>query len=144
MVRAYKSKSFFAYEQDDFNLLAEPGAVTNFTWNTHGDSDFFWEKFSVFAAPADPSAIPVTSTRDGQYVPNIRMQLTNQTTGRQLSNVPIALANVDSFLQFNPVPMIWPKKSNLQIQLTCDGVFESGSAVWAIIQMSFLGTKAFH
>jgi hypothetical protein len=71
------------------------------------------------------------------------MTLTNVTTGRAFSNNPVPLPNIDGYLQFNPEPMIWPRKSTLQVTLNNETVFSSGSGAFAIIQLSFMGTKGF-
>ena len=141
----YNFKSFFTYQSDNFNLgilIDTPSNQATFDFNTQGDSDFFWEKFAVLALPPDPSDLPESSTRSNDIVAGITMSLTNITTGRSLSNAPIPLANVDGYLQFQPVPMIWPKRSTLQVTLTNLSNF-TGSGAFAIVSLSFHGTKAF-
>src|SRR5271169_932410 len=142
----YSSKSLFIYQSDNFNLDiltgANPTAIFNF--NTQGDSDFFWEKFAVLALTADPSDVPEGTTRDGDQIPGVTMSLVNTTTGRALSNNPVPLPNIDGYLQFQPEPMIWPKRSTIQVTLTNETFFEgTSSGAFAIISLSFIGTKAF-
>jgi hypothetical protein len=143
----YSSKSLFVYQSDNFNLAifgTVPGSTATFNFNTQGDSDFFWEKFAVLALAPDPSSPPVpqSTTRDGDQLAGVTMTLVNTTTGRALSNNPVPLPNIDGFLQFHPEPMIWPKRSTIQITLENETEF-TGSGAFAIISLSFIGTKAF-
>ncbi len=164
----YSTKSFFVYESEiyDFNGLSLPPAPTaQLTFNTHGDSDFFWQKFAVQALSYYSVAnVGEATTRgepdwasnplgqggigDGDYLATLAFSLTNSTTGRSLSAVPIGLPNVDGYLQFQDVPMVWPKKSSININITQEGVvpIPAGSATggFYVIHFSFLGTKAFH
>jgi hypothetical protein len=143
----YSSKAFFVYQSDNFNLAILGGGLAStatFDFNTQGDSDFFWEKFAVLALAPDPSnpPVPESTTRANDLVAGVTMTLTNTTTGRSLSNAPVPLPNIDGFLQFHPEPMIWPKRSTLQVTLTNEITFPSSGA-FAIISLSFMGTKAF-
>ena len=141
----YKEKSFFTYQSDNFNLsiLSGSAPTATFVFNTQGDSDFFWQKFAVLTLLPDPSIIPQATTRSGDVVAAVNMTLTNTTTGRSLSNVPVPLPNIDGYLQFQPIPMIWPRRSTIEITLTNESVFATPSGAFAIISLSFHGQKAF-
>jgi hypothetical protein len=107
----YSSKSLFVYEQDFPNGLA-PGTTAQATFNTHGDSDFFWEKFAAFGLVTGSA-----TTRSLDQLPAVTMSVTNQTTGRVYSNVPIALPNFAWYGDFMPQMVVWPKKSSILVEL---------------------------
>lgn len=137
----YQSRSLFTYEYDNFNISSDLTVTNNFT--TNGDSDFFWEKFAALCLATDTSGILKATSRTEDLVAPLVMTLTNTTTGRSLSNVPVILANIDGYLQFQPEPMIWPRKSNIQFTIFNEDIGPVGGKI-AIIQLSFIGTKAFH
>jgi hypothetical protein len=136
----YSSRSLFTYEYDNFNISTGLTAVNNFT--TNGDSDFFWEKFAALCLATDSSGILQATSRSADLVAPLTMNLINTTTGRSLGNVPIILANIDGYLQFQPEPMVWPRKSNIQFTIFNEDIGPHGGSI-AIIQLSFIGTKAF-
>lgn len=136
----YSSRSLFVYEFDNFNIQSGATAIENFT--TNGDSDFFWEKFAVLCLATDSSNVMQATSRTGDIVCPCTMTLVNTTTGRALSNTPVCLANIDGYLQFQPEPMIWPRKSNIQFTIFNEDSGPVGGSI-AIAQLSFIGTKAF-
>jgi hypothetical protein len=127
-VRSYSSKSLFVYEQDFPNGLA-PGTSAQATFNTHGDSDFFWEKFAAFGIVAGAA-----TTRTLDQLPAVSMSVTNQTTGRVYSNVPIALPNFAWYGDFMPHMVAWPKKSSILVTLNN---FDSPTVVTANSAQTF-------
>lgn len=107
----YSSKTFFTYEADLMSGLA-PGQVAQFAFNTHGDSDFFWQKFAAFAL-VDGNG----TTRSADQLPAVSMNVLNQTTGRSYMNGPAAIPNIGGFLQFVPQMVVWPRKSSILLTL---------------------------
>ena len=138
--RRYTSKSLFVYESDSFNV--QSGQTAQGSFNTDGDSDFFWQKFSILCLATDTGNVMKATSRDGDLVCPMTMSLTNATTGRSLSNVPVIVANIDGYLQFFNEPMIWPRKSNIIYTLFNEDSGPVGGVI-AIAQLSFIGTKAF-
>jgi hypothetical protein len=139
MAIKYVSKTFFTYEVDyDANLA--PLAVVNLTFNINGDSDFFWQKFAMFALVGG-----VATTRDLDQLPAISMAVTNTTTGRQYQvqggGDPPA-PNLSAYRQFLPLMTVWPRKSTILIHLHN---FDAGPGMttYSRLQLSFMGTKAF-
>lgn len=132
----YSSKTLFVYETD-YDASLGPSDTVTLNFNTHGDSDFFWQKFSMFAL-VDGEA---TSVSEDQ-VPAIYMTLTNITTGRTLSNAPVAVPNVSGYLQFDAAITVWPRKSSIQIFLQNFDIGPHGTT-YSDLQLSFIGTKAF-
>lgn len=131
----YSSRTFFTYETDYDSALA-PGASVELVFNTHGDSDFFWQKFAAFALVADAG-----TSRSADQVPALLVTVTNETTGRSYSNVPMSVPNTASNGQFVPMMTVWPRKSTISVLVTnANGV---GHTTYSEFQLSFLGTKAF-
>ena len=110
-MRQYKSKTSFVYEEDLTTGLS-PGASADITFNTHGDSDFFWQKFAAYAVVDSDS-----TTRTGDELPSLVMTVTNTTTGRTYQNVPVAVPNISGYQQFEPMMTVWPQKSSILVTL---------------------------
>jgi len=111
MAIRYQSKTLFTYEADFPNALS-PGASTEFSFNTHGDSDFFWMKLGAFAL-VDGAA----TSRTLDELPAVALKVTNQTTGRIYMNAPVPLPNFAYYGQFLPRMTVWPRKSSMLIEL---------------------------
>jgi hypothetical protein len=142
---AYSSKAMFAYEVDNYNLTNFAGDANTATMNftTNGDSDFFWNKFAVYSLPPNPDQGPESTTRSGEWLAGVRVLILNQTTGRYMSNNPVPINNIDGYLQFLEEPIIWPKRSAIQISMINDSVLPGGSGAFTIIHMTFAGIKGF-
>ena len=133
---AYESRTFFVYETDyDANLA--PSDDVTLTFNTHGDSDFFWQKFAMFAL-VDGAA----TSRSGDQLPAIYMDVTNLTTGRTYQNTPVPVPNISWYGGFMDQMVVWPRKSTVQIFLQNFDIGPMGTT-YSKLQLSFLGTKAF-
>jgi len=135
MIR-YQSRTFFTYESDYDASLAQEQTV-ELTFNTHGDSDFFWQKFAMFALVEGTA-----TSRTGDQLPAIYMSVTNQTTGRVCFNAPVPVPNISWYGQFLPRMTVWPRKSSILVRLTNFDIGPSGTT-YSQLQLSFLGTKAF-
>lgn len=116
MASSYKSKTFFTYEQDFPNALA-PGDSAVATFNTNGDSDFFWQKFAAFALQ-DGEA----TTRGNNLIPSVNISILNLTTGRPYMNAPVPIADLMGYQQFLPRLTMWPRKSSIQVTIQNVGV----------------------
>jgi hypothetical protein len=132
----YASKTFFVYETD-YDASLGPSDDVTLNFNTHGDSDFFWQKFAMFAL-VDGEATVISENQ----VPAIYMSVTNVTSGRTLSNAPVSVPNVEGYLQFNPMITVWPRKSSIQVFLENFDIGPTGTT-YSRLQLSFMGTKAF-
>lgn len=168
MTQVYTNKTFFTYEADtgtfqSINSIGSADTTQNLTFNIQGDSDFFWQKFAAFCTltntttPGQGNATTrgygapgfLGAVADGDILPGITMSLLNATTGRSMSDVPIALPNIDGYLNFIDIPWVWPKKSTIQITLNNElllGAIPPSSEVGSYfsVQLSFMGTKAFY
>lgn len=87
MPKAYAAESAFTYEFVSTAALAASGNVI-LTVNTDQDGDFYWHKGSIFADVANDGTV-----MDSQELPNLTMLITDGTTQRNLSNVPVSSAN---------------------------------------------------
>ena len=131
----YSSRTFFTYEAD-FDGNIAPGATEQIVFNTHGDSDFFWQKFAAFALVTDSG-----TTRQTDQLPALYISVTNQTTGRSFQQKPVPIPNISWNGQFLPMVTVWPRKSSMLITLT--NFQQGGHTTYSMLQLSFLGTKAF-
>jgi hypothetical protein len=135
MAVKYSSRTFFTYETD-YPLSLAPGDTVELPFNTHGDSDFFWQKFAAFSLISGTA-----TTRTGDQLPALSMSILNQTTGRLFMQEPVALPNISSYLQFLPHMGFWPRKSSIlvtlfnedpagSVTLTCtDGSYPDGQGI---------------
>lgn len=135
----YSARNYFAYEADSlpsYPAGVGPGAAANLSFNIAGDSDFFWQKFTVVAFGSPAVAASLTS------VPAVSLLLTNTTTGRQYSSAAVPLSSMAGNGQFPfilPQITLWQKKSTIQIQLQN----LSTDTTYSNIQLTFHGIKAF-
>jgi len=140
-VPRYKGKSAFTYVvSTDVNLPngGPPDYSTTLNFTTHGDSDFFWQKFGAYAiAENDESQILLCQ------ITALSASITNITTGRSYSDNPIALSDIDSAMQWLPIENVWRKKTQIQIELENTDQQISG-LIYLMSYMSFIGTKAFY
>ncbi len=138
----YSSRTFFVYEADYDSNLA-PLASVSFTFNTHGDSDFFWQKFAMFALVSGAA-----TGKGADQLPAVYLTVTNQTTGRQYFSGPapangqVATPNVSGYQQFLPMMCVWPRKSSILVEMENFDIGPGGTT-YSRLQLSFMGTKAF-
>lgn len=125
----YQSKNFFVYNVANPASLGAAGQVT-LSFNVDGDSDFFWKYFSV-----------IDGVTDSPTPPTANLLITNNTTGRQYSNVAVgsqAIAGTAGLPFILPMVTWFAAKSSISIQ-----VQESSGSTIAALQLAFIGVKAF-
>lgn len=133
--KKYFSKDFFAYEQDFLALVAGGTASGNIT--IQADSDFRLEKTVYFADIAAAGQTFAT-----QVVPLVTVLITDASSGRQLSNSPLAIPALfgvarDPFIW--ETPHIFAARSTITI-----AVANFDAANTYNLRLSFLGTKLYY
>lgn len=132
---SYVARSMYTYESDTTASLAA-GASANLTFNIAGDSDFFWNKFAVWALVGG-----VATLRNAEQLAAVTILVTNTTTGRSYSSSATPLANVAGT---GTLPFILPQITYWQAKSTIAIALQNvGNAAYSAIYLSFMGIKAF-
>ena len=133
----YRAKNSFTYVTSDLSASLAPAASTTFSFNIDGDSDFFWTKITAFANIANDG-----TTYDVQVLPGVTLLITNNTTGRNYSNNPVALpgmAGTALLPLIMPMMTYWGSKSTITIavaNITDDDTYTR-------LQLQFHGIKGY-
>lgn len=131
----YIARDYFTYELVSTTALA-PGASQPLTVTIDSDGDFFWTKGCVYADIGNASF--TDSTRP---IPSLTVLITDGTTQRNMSNVPVAVNNLFGSAQ---LPFILPVAKYFAgrslITLTIANI---GNATYSSIRFSLHGVKAY-
>ncbi len=132
----YLARDYFTYEMVTTAALAPAGTVP-LSVSIDTDSDFFWTKGCVFVDVGNAG-----TTESAKIVPDMTILITDGTTGRAMSNVPVAVPNLFGSAQ---LPFILPVAkyfgARSLIQVTLNNV--SGAVTYSSVRLSFHGIKAF-
>jgi hypothetical protein len=136
----YVGREFFVYDcnirQNGGSSLA-PSATANLSININGDSDFFWQKFNIHANTGDDG-----TTRAAEVLAEVSLLITNTTTGRSYSNVPVPAADISGNGQLPfilPMLTVFEAKSTITIAI----VNISDNATYTQLFLDFIGIKAY-
>lgn len=133
----YRAKNAFTYVTPDLASTLTNGTSTTFSFNIDGDADFFWTKFTAFGNTANDG-----TTYSAQELPGVTALITNNTTGRNYSNNPVALpsyagtANLPFIL-----PMITYWQAKATITITVANITDNKD--YTRLQLQFHGIKAY-
>lgn len=132
----YMAKDFFAYVIGPFGALAPaaqlPGNVT-----LDADSDFLWQKLTVFALIGNAGETEAT-----QVVPGITLTIKDTASGRDLMNGPIpipALCGNGQLPFILPTPKIFQARGTIAVNV----VNVTGDDTYTNLYITFIGTKLF-
>lgn len=133
--RKYRAKYPFTYEFVSTASLAAGAGGLIITVTTDQDADFYWQKACVFVDVGNDS-----TPYNTQLCPNLTVQINDGYYSRNLSQVPVHVANMfgtarEPFIL--PTPYQFP--SRCVITLTVANV--SDNATYSSIRFSFHGTK---
>ena len=134
----YIARDYFTYElvYSTVGGLA-PAATVPLTVTIDSDGDFFWTKGCVFADVANDG-----TTESAKEVPNLTVLITDGTTQRNMSNVPVSVPNLFGSAQ---LPFILPVAKYFAgrslITLTVANV--SDNKTYTSIRFSLHGVKAY-
>jgi hypothetical protein len=132
----YIARDYFTYSLVTTAALPPAGSVS-ISQSIDTDADFFWTKSAVFVDVG--SNAPQVAT---QEVPDVTILITDGTTGRALSNQPVALASLFGSAQLPfilPIAKYFGSRSLIQVTLANT----SGGTTYSSIRLAFHGIKAF-
>ena len=133
----YRAKNSFTYVTPDLSASLAPAASTTFSFNIDGDSDFFWTKLTAFANIGNDGTDYST-----QELPGVTLLITNNTTGRNYSNNPVALASYAGTAQLPfIVPMMTYWQSKATITIAVANVTDNDT--YTRLQLAFHGIKGY-
>lgn len=133
--RTQSHEDYYVYEVD-FNGLA-PGNQQNGNIQIQADSDFKW---LTAAYHADIAAAAFTD--DTRPIPNVTVAITDQGSGRQLTQNPVPIPSIfgTGRLPFVlPIPRVFRARSSIGID-----VVNFDAAATYNIRLSFIGTKLYY
>ena len=133
----YRAKNSFTYVTPDLGASLAAAGSTTFSFNIDGDSDFFWTKLTAFANVANDG-----TTYSAQDLPGVTLLVTNNTTGRNYSNGPVALAGMagTALLPFiMPMMTYWASKSTITIAVANI----TDAVTYTRLQLQFHGIKGY-
>lgn len=114
-----------------------PAASTTLTFNVDGESDFFWDKATVYADVANDG----TTYLDGQ-LPGVLIQITDTNSQRQMFNNPTPAGN---FFGTGLIPFILPIRklfySKATVKLSIQNITDN--TTYTRLDFSFAGIKAY-
>lgn len=132
----YMAKDFFVYVIGPFDDLAPaaqlPGNVT-----LDADSDFLWQKMTVFATIADAGETAAT-----QVVPAISITIKDTASGRDLMNGPVPLPSLAGNGQLPfilPTPKVFQARGTIQVNVQNISADDTYTGLF----VTFIGTKLF-
>lgn len=118
------------------NTLAPAGATT-LTFNIDGESDFFWDKGTIYAEVGNDAVLQSTAE-----IPGVLVTITDTNSQRQMMNNPTPVTNVFGNGQ---LPFILPIRklftSKATVKLAIQNV--SDNKTYTRLDFSFCGIKAF-
>lgn len=113
------------------------GASQSFPLSIEADSNFTWEKTSVFASLAG-----ATQTQSSQVLPQVTVQIQDSGSGRLLQNIPVQITSMAGNGQLPfvlPVPRVFKARSTVIFTL----VNTSAAETYTNLQLSLIGYKSF-
>lgn len=132
----YIARDYFTYELVTTTALA-PGASVPLTVTIDSDGDFFWTKGCVYVDSANDG-----TTEANKLVPALTVLITDGTTQRNMSNVPVAVANLFGSAQ---LPFILPVAKYFagRALITLQVANISDNTTYSSIRFSLHGVKAY-
>lgn len=138
MDQRYSFRDAFTYTASlvSGTTLAPAGATT-LTFNIDGESDFFWDKGTIYADVAN-----VGTLYDTQQLPGVLVTITDTNSQRQMMNNPTPVTNVFGTGQLPhilPIRKLFQSKATvkLAVQNITDGI------TYTRLDFSFVGIKAY-
>jgi hypothetical protein len=133
----YSFKDFFTYTVSlpSGSSLA-PAASTTLTYNIDGESDFFWDKATVFASIAGAA----TNYFENE-LPDVLITIVDTNSQRPLQNVPTPVPNLfgTGLIPFIlPIQKVFLSKATVKLSLQ-----NVGDATYTRLDFSFVGIKAY-
>lgn len=114
-----------------------PNGATTLTFNIDGESDFFWDKASVYADVANDGMTYVT-----QVLPGVTVVITDTNSQRPLQNNPTPVTNVFGTGQLPhilPIRKLFYSKATVKISLQNI----TDNTTYTRLDLSFIGIKAY-
>lgn len=134
----YSFRDFFTYTVGlGSGATLAPGASTTLTFNIDGESDFFWDKATIFANIANDG-----TTYDANILPGVNITIVDTNSQRPLMNNPTPATNVfgTGLIPFIlPIRKLFYSKATVKIQIqniTDDDTYTR-------LDFSFVGIKAY-
>lgn len=131
----YIARDYFTYELVSIASLA-PGGSVPLTVTIDSDGDFFWTKGCVYADIGSASF-----TDSARPIPSLTVLITDGTTQRNMSNVPVAVNNLFGTAQLPfilPVAKYFAGRSLITLSVT-----NVGNATYSSLRFSLHGVKAY-
>lgn len=131
----YIARDYFTYELVSIAALA-PGGTVPLTVTIDSDGDFFWTKGCAYADIGNASF-----TDSARPIPSLTVLITDGTTQRNMSNVPVAVNNLFGTAQLPfilPVAKYFAGRSLITLSVT-----NVGNATYSSLRFSLHGVKAY-
>lgn len=134
----YSFRDFFTYTVGlGSGVTLAPGVSTTLTFNIDGESDFFWDKATIFANTANDG-----TTYDASIQPGVNITIVDTNSQRPLMNNPTPATNVfgTGLIPFIlPIRKLFYSKATVKIQLQNI----TDNATYTRLDFSFVGIKAY-
>lgn len=133
----YSFRDFFTYTVSlPTGTTLTPTNSTTLTFNIDGESDFFWDKASVFAFDST-----VATTYQNQAMPLVLVTITDTNSQRPLQNVPTPVSSIfgTGLIPFIlPIQKVFLSKATVKLSLQ-----NFGGETYSRLDFSFIGIKAY-
>jgi hypothetical protein len=114
-----------------------PSGATTLTFNIDGESDFFWDKGTVYADTANDG-----TTYTNEVLPGVLVTVTDTNSQRPLMNNPTPIS---SFFGTGRLPLILPIRklflSKATVKIAVQNITDN--ATYTRLDISFIGIKAY-
>lgn len=133
----YSFRDFFTYTASlAAGSTLAPAGSTTLTFNIDGESDFFWDKASVFALVGGAATDYLTEEQ-----PAVTLTIVDTNSQRPLQNVPTPVTNIfgTGLIPFIlPIQKVFLSKATVKLALQ-----NVGDRTYTRLDFSFVGIKAY-